>query len=155
MRQIGLDKVHASDAQIYPKYEAVQDFVAMHLPSQDVWEAMLTKAQEVTEAQNELVRTRGLLALHRHLNRPETMVVDHAFQRWLLPIGEGKEQPGAEVVGTWYRRNVVICAKIIQAAKPGDRVAVFFGSSHSYLLRQCISETPGFKLVDANDYLPE
>jgi hypothetical protein len=31
---------------------------------------------------------------------------------------------------------------------------VFFGSGHAYLLRQCVNETPGLKLVEANDYLP-
>ena len=154
-KQIGLAKVHASDARIYGDYGPVQDFVARHGPSQDVWDAMLKEGKEVTDQLSELVRTRGLLALLRHVNRPDAMAQDHLFQRWLLPIGESKEQPGPDVTATWYRRNLFICAKIIQAAKPGDRIAVFFGSSHSYLLRQCIGETPGFKLVDANDYLPE
>ena len=31
---------------------------------------------------------------------------------------------------------------------------VFYGSGHAFLLRQCVSETPGFRLVEPNDYLP-
>jgi Family of unknown function (DUF5694) len=154
-KQLGLAKVHASDARIFADYGPVQAFVAAHGPSKAVWDDMLARAIKITEGRKELLGTRGLLAYIRHLNEPEIMALDHTFQRWLLPIGEGKEQPGPDVVATWYRRNVFICAKIIQAAKPGERLAVFFGASHSYLLRQCISETPGFKLVDANDYLPE
>jgi hypothetical protein len=153
-KQLGLAKVHASDARIFADYGPVQAFVAAHGPSKAVWDDMIARAIKNVEAEKELLKTRGLLAFIRHLNEPETMALDHTGQRWLLPIGEGKEQPGPDIVATWYRRNVVICAKIIQAAKPGDRLAVFFGASHSYLLRQCIGETPGFKLVDANDYLP-
>jgi hypothetical protein len=154
-KHVGLATVHASDAWILGDYGPIQVFVAAHDSKEAVWDAMVVKAKETNEAQNEVVRTRGILALLRHLNRSDTMLDEHVMQRWLLPIGEGKEQPGPDVVATWYRRNIFICAKIIQAAKPGDRVAVFFGAAHSYLLRQCISETPGFKLIEANDYLPE
>jgi hypothetical protein len=154
-KQLGLAKVHASDARIFGDYGPVQAFVATHGPSKAVWDDMVAKGSKIVEAEKELLGTRGLLAYIRHLNEPERMALDHTFQRWLLPIGEGNEQPGPDVVATWYRRNVMICAKIIQAAKLGERIAVFFGASHSYLLRQCIGETPGFKLVDANDYLPE
>jgi hypothetical protein len=44
---------------------------------------------------------------------------------------------------------------LIQHARVGDRVVVFYGSGHALLLRQCVSETPGFALVEANDYLPK
>jgi hypothetical protein len=30
-----------------------------------------------------------------------------------------------------------------------------YGSGHAYLLRQCVREMPGFKLIEANDYLPK
>jgi hypothetical protein len=41
----------------------------------------------------------------------------------------------------------------VQRAKPGDRVVVFYGSGHAFLLRQCVSEMPGYRLIEANDYL--
>jgi Family of unknown function (DUF5694) len=154
-KHVGLAKVHASDVTMWLDYGPVQAFVAGHAPSQAVWVEMIQKAKESNDADQEFLDKRGLLALLRHYNEPERMARDHLFQRFLLPIGEGKEQPGPDVVATWYRRNLIICAKIIQAAKPGDRLAVFFGAMHSYVLRQCIGETPGFKVIDANDYLPE
>jgi hypothetical protein len=39
--------------------------------------------------------------------------------------------------------------------KPGDRVLVIFGSGHAYALRHCLSGLSNYKLVEANDYLPE
>lgn len=32
---------------------------------------------------------------------------------------------------------------------------VLYGSGHAFLLRQCVSEMPGYRLVEANDYLPQ
>jgi Family of unknown function (DUF5694) len=40
-------------------------------------------------------------------------------------------------------------------AKPGDRIVVFYGAGHAYLLRQCVREVPGFELVEPNTYLPK
>ena len=54
----------------------------------------------------------------------------------------------------WYRRNFLICANLLQLSRPGDRIVVFYGAGHAFLLRQCVQETPGFKLVEPNDYLP-
>jgi hypothetical protein len=48
----------------------------------------------------------------------------------------------------------LICANLVQLARPGDRIVVFYGSGHAFLLRQCVAETPGFRLVEANAYLP-
>ena len=31
---------------------------------------------------------------------------------------------------------------------------MLFGAGHAFLLRQCVSETPGFELVDPLPYLP-
>jgi hypothetical protein len=53
-----------------------------------------------------------------------------------------------------YRRNVLIRANLLQLARPGDRVVVFCGAGQAFLPRQCVQETPGFKLVEPDDWLP-
>ncbi|HEY3812608.1 MAG TPA: DUF5694 domain-containing protein [Caulobacteraceae bacterium] len=90
----------------------------------------------------------------RHLNDPAVVLRDHQFYRRILRIGSGVDQPGANLDAAWYKRNFLICANLIQLAKPGDRIVVFYGAGHGYLLRQCVSETPGYRLVEANGYLP-
>ena len=67
---------------------------------------------------------------------------------------EERFQPGAELLAAWYKRNFYICAHLLQTAFPGDRVAVFYGYGHLFLLRQCVAETPGFRLIEATAYLP-
>lgn len=91
----------------------------------------------------------------RYMNRPDVILGAHQFYRRILKIGSGADQPGAELDAAWYKRNFLICAHLIQLAKPGDRIVVFFGAGHAYLLRQCVTETPGFRLVEPNQYLPK
>ena len=42
----------------------------------------------------------------------------------------------------------------MQTARPGDRIVVIYGAGHGYWLREFARTTPGFRLVEANDYLP-
>src|SRR5262245_46993027 len=153
-KQVGLTKVHASDTFLSFDFAPLFAFAAAH-GKQALLDEMDAKTKADISTYEEMLRTRGILALLRHLNRPDSIREGHLLHRMVMPIGEGSEQPGAEYWAGWNHRNILICAKIIQAAKPGDRLVVFFGGAHSYLLRQCVLETPGFKLVEANDYLPE
>lgn len=91
----------------------------------------------------------------RYMNQPAIILQEHQFYRRILKVGSGADQPGAELDADWYKRNFLICANLIQLARPGDRIVVFFGSGHAYLLRQCVTETPGFRLVEPNQYLPK
>ncbi|MEE4289483.1 MAG: DUF5694 domain-containing protein [Erythrobacter sp.] len=71
----------------------------------------------------------------------------------LLAIGNGDEQPGAELNAYWYMRNAKMFAKIDMIAEPGDRVLVIAGSGHAPWLRHFVEHTPGYALVEAMPYL--
>jgi hypothetical protein len=87
-------------------------------------------------------------------NEPARILADHEnFYYGLLAFGDEKEQPGAELNAAWYRRNAKIFAKLIQIARPGDRVLVTFGAGHAFWLRHFVQNTPGFELVEPNRYL--
>jgi hypothetical protein len=92
----------------------------------------------------------------RYMNEPKRIADDNSkFYRSMLLYGAGTEQPGAALLSAWQARNNAICARLVQLAKPDDRIVVVYGSGHAYLLRQCVSEMPGFKLIEANEYLPK
>lgn len=71
----------------------------------------------------------------------------------MLPIGDGDVQTGADLNAMWYLRNAKIFGKLMQVAKPGDRVLVVYGAGHGYWLRHFASLTPGYRSVDVRPYL--
>jgi hypothetical protein len=90
----------------------------------------------------------------RYLNDPKRIADDNAFYSTLLLYGSGNDQPGAALLTAWEGRNNQICARLMQLAQPDDRIVVLYGSGHAFLLRRCVQDMPGFKLVEANAYLP-
>jgi hypothetical protein len=149
-----LASVNGIDVEGEFPYDAVEAFAKAHgeMP-------LLTAADSDVEAfttKMDAVLARGTIGdALRYMNDPALVAHGNDFYRTTLKIGAGAVQPGADLLAAWYKRNLYICANLIQSAHPGDRVVVFYGSGHAFLLHQCVSETPGFRLVEANDYLPK
>jgi hypothetical protein len=146
-------EVYGIDADGEFPYEPVKDFADAH------GQAALLDAQgaAIEKANAELASSlanHGVAAALRNLNAPAWLAVNNAAYRTMLRVGAGDQQPGADLLTAWYRRNFLICANLIQHIGPGDRVVVFYGAGHAYLLRQCVIETPGLELVEPADYLP-
>src|SRR5262249_47113873 len=71
----------------------------------------------------------------RYLNDPKRIANGNVFYSTMLLYGAGNEQPGPALLTAWEGRNNQICARLVQLAKPDDRVIVVYGSGHSFLLR--------------------
>lgn len=71
----------------------------------------------------------------------------------LLRIGDGDNQPGAELNAYWYMRNAKMFAKLDLIAEPGDRVFVLVGSGHATWLRDFVKRMPGYTLVESLPYV--
>ncbi len=110
--------------------------------------------ETMSKAEDAMLAKGSVGGVLRYLNDPAQIGRGQDFYRLMLKVGGGNDQPGADLLTQWYRRNFVICANLVQRAKPGDHVVVFYGAGHAFLLRQCVSEMPGYRLVEADDYLP-
>jgi Family of unknown function (DUF5694) len=161
--QLGFRLAQASGASVHGvdvdgdfPYDAVQAYARAH-GGDDVLASANADVQSLVQQQQQqdLLKTATVPQVLRWLNGPAMAREGNNFYRTMLKIGGAAEQPGADLLTAWHKRNFYICANIVQLAKPGDRVVVFYGSGHEFLLRQCVSEMPGYKLVEPNDYLPE
>lgn len=107
----------------------------------------------MVEKLGELQRSGTLSATLKHMNAEANLREADAFYGDAMRYGSGDEQPGALLVSAWAARNYQICARIAQVVKPGDRVVVVYGAGHVPMLKRCLGDIPGFKIVDPGNYL--
>ena len=150
----GAEAMYGIDVDGEFPYDAVAAYAKAH-GQQPLLDSLWAAGDVMTQTQTRLLKQDGIAATLRWLNDPATIARGNDFYRATLHVGDGDNQPGADLLTAWYRRNFRICANIIQRAKPGDRIVVLYGAGHAFLLRQCVQETPGFELVEANAYLPK
>jgi len=158
--QLGFRLAHQTGASIHGvdvdgdfPYEPVDTFAKAHGQSQLLADADADVVKQVAMQQH-LLDTGSISGVLRWMNDPADVSANNSFYGQMSKIGQGAQQPGADLLVAWYKRNAYICGNIVQLAKPGDHVVVLYGSGHAFLLRACISQTPGFVLVEPNDYLP-
>jgi hypothetical protein len=152
-KRLGLERVDGIDVDGDFPYEPVAAWAQAHGATAKL-DAAHARIQARVEATTKLQRDGTIAAALKDMNAPATIDADYAFYAELMRYGDGDEQPGAKLLAAWTARNLEICARLVQALEPGDRAVVFYGSGHSYLLRRCVRETPGLKLVEANAFLP-
>lgn len=68
----------------------------------------------------------------RYMNEPASIGRNHSFYPVMLRMGGGTDQPGVALLSAWYQRNLAICARLLQAVKPGERALVLYGQGHVY-----------------------
>ncbi|KQS55527.1 hypothetical protein ASG17_05465 [Brevundimonas sp. Leaf363] len=155
----GVSRVYAIDEQPdegehdYFPFDKVAAWAAAHGREAELNALIAEPGRLSAEMEaNQRIHTLGWML--RDMNRrdhPMHGAIDFYYR--LLSYGDAVEQPGAELNAGWYERNAKIFAKLMLTAKPGDRIVVVYGAGHLYWLRHFIESTPGFELVEANDYL--
>jgi hypothetical protein len=89
----------------------------------------------------------------RYVNDPQAQASSGAWYLYAARIGADKDYAGADLVSTWYARNVHIYANVMRQVQPGDRVVIFIGAGHAPSLLWLIQQSPDLELVDTESYL--
>lgn len=91
----------------------------------------------------------------RHMNEPDVLFRAHRlYTDHFVPIVEGEDYAGADMVARWWQRNLRIFANVARIAiDPGDRVFVVYGQGHVPILRQLVTEHSDFCVEDPLPYL--
>lgn len=165
--QLGYRLAHRLDLErVYAIDEQDREGQPSYFPFEDVqrWAEANGGAQRLGAMHGEIAAmiadleqrqaTETVSQLLRRINTPERVLWDQGFYTRLMSFGAADDQPGAVLNARWYARNAQIFARLLQVARPGDRIVVIYGSGHNYWLRQMVETTPGFRLVEPADYLP-
>lgn len=152
-KQSGLAQVHGLDVPGDFPFEAVQAWAQANGKA-DALDALMMQAQAITGRITALQATHSIGGVLHEMNTPKAIDEGAGFYAEFLRYGKGDVQPGVALNAAWAQRNLGICARLLQALKPGDRAVVFYGQGHVHLLRQCVGVAPGVELVEANEFLP-
>lgn len=151
-RERGLQAVHGLDVEGDFPFEAIVAWAREHGRGGEI-DAVLALGGKEVERISALQERTTIGGVLRDLNTRESIERNHSFYPPMLTMGSGDDQPGVKLLSAWYTRNLAICARLLQKVQPGDRVVVFYGQGHVYLLQQCLREQPGVQLVDPLSYL--
>jgi len=114
-------------------------------------QAMLDKFQGMVADEQQAMRD---LPIGEQLLRVNTGLLSSAdFYYALSAFDRGEDQPAAELEAYWFMRNAKIFSKLMNVAKPGDRIVIVYGAGHKYWLEHFAEHTPGFAKVDPAPYL--
>lgn len=152
-RVYAIDEQDADDGADYFPFEAVHQWAETNGRLDDLNAMHAVIAARVVDLEQRQ-RTQSIGAILAFMNRPEAPLQDKAFHYALMQFGSGDAQPGAVLNGRWFQRNAEIHARLMQAARPGDRIVVVYGAGHAAWLRDMVASTPGYRLVEPTDYLP-
>jgi hypothetical protein len=153
--ELGHETIYAVDVPSSLDFERLQR-VAMANPQtaarlggmQQVGEeAISTMARWLAEG------TIGLMLAR--MNAPDMIVKAHMpYIEFFAPVADGDDYAGADMVASWYKRNLRIFAnltRIVDSEK--DRVFVIFGQGHIPILRDLVIDYPEFCVEDPIPYL--
>jgi Family of unknown function (DUF5694) len=153
----GLKIVHGIDEQPkygepdYFPYSAMQDVAKQHGQTGVIDTANAPVKAFLTQFEADQ-KTKTVADLLIGMNT-DALYTKIAVEYSYLKIGDKDDQAGADLNAMWYLRNAKIFGKLMQVAKPGDRVLVVYGAGHNYWLRHFAAETPGYKFIDPVPYL--
>lgn len=152
-RQAGLEQVHGLDVPGDFPFEPLSAWANAHGKSADL-QALMVRAQGITTRITALQATHSIGGVLREMNTPQALDEAASFYAEFLRYGSGEQQPGVELNAAWAKRNFAICARLLQALKPGDRAVVFYGQGHVPQLAACLRSAPGVEVVGATGFLP-
>jgi len=124
------------------------------------------QAEEVAAIYEDIERTRTEMAVAygpdrsiaqrlRHANGPFSMDGNSFYMRFAA-LGSAAEPLGADMVATWYQRNLRIFGNILRLIdNDDDRILVIYGSGHLAQLSRFVEDHPDVNLVSAMEYLPD
>lgn len=149
----GLDKVYAIDDWTPMQWDALQAFFSRHPEENRRFEEFVSRAQAAAEEESRRLAQTPIREYLRGINRPDAYHRDAAIYVDLAGLGGIGEHSGAEMLTSWYARNIRIFSNLCGVTSAGDRIFALFGSGHIPILRELLELSSRHRLVDVADFL--
>jgi hypothetical protein len=119
------------------------------------WDQLVAEMGEHFKQQGEFLSRHTLLETLLFMNQNERVATDVGFYFREVHFGEPADYAGADLLTSWYQRNMRIYANIVNLIKsPEERILVVYGSGHLGWLRQAAENDSSVRLRRLAEFAP-
>lgn len=155
-KRLGLPGVDPIDAEMRIGNDSVGAVLARRPDLKRLSDSVNASLQAGADSGGAEFRALPLAAQFRDMNGEAALHAGNSRGMFgaLLPLGEGGNYGGPQVLARWYERNLRMVHHLYRALRPGTRrVLVVVGSGHVPPLRNLLDEAPQFCPVSPLPYL--
>lgn len=154
-KRMGHERIYAIDVRMQLDNEALGPLIGTNPAFQERMGRLNHLGQEAMRIMGAWLAEGTVGDMLFNMNRPDMLARAHEpYVEYFVPIVADTNYAGADMVATWYRRNLRIFANLHRVAdSPDDRLFVIYGQGHIKILRDLVQDVPGFCVEDALGYL--
>ena len=113
----------------------------------DQLEAMMGPWGTMVKEQSDFLQTHTVLEMLNFINADARVTNDVATYFAIIPYGDPGDSAGADLLASWYQRNIRIYQNIRKLAdSPNERILVIYGAGHLGWLQQDVANDASVKL---------
>lgn len=154
--RLGHPAVYPIDYQMRIGNDSVSAVFARRPHLKRASDSLMRSMQALADSEGVRMRQTTIVQHLRDANTDEALHAGNSLGMFgtLLPVGDGENYGGPQVLAKWYERNIRMAHHLTRVLRPGtDRVLVIVGSGHVPPLRNVLDESPQFCPVSPLPYL--
>ena len=152
-KELGHTRIYAVDIDGEFPFQPIINFAKASGRSKEL-DAIEAEVGAMVKAQNDYLLSHTVLETLLYMNADAKVAEDVGYYFRYAHFGEAGDWPGAELLASWYRRNIRIFSNIAQIAGPDERILVLYGSGHLGWLRQDVANDPSMQLRKLSEFAP-
>jgi hypothetical protein len=118
------------------------------------FQALMKEIGARVEAQSAHLASHTILETLLAMNADERVAQDVGFYYRQVHFGEPWNWAGADLLTSWYERNIRIHSNVVDLVEsPDERILVIFGAGHLGWLRDFVSKDPTLRLRTLRDFV--
>jgi hypothetical protein len=153
-KELGLKSVYPVDYDGDFPWQRLVNFAKAKGRSQE-FDKMYEEMGAHFKEQNDFMAGHTVLETLLFMNADERVAEDMGFYFQEVHFGEAGDYAGADLLASWYQRNMRIYANIVNLIEsPGERILVIYGAGHLGWLRQAAGSDPTVRLRKLAEFIP-
>lgn len=152
-KELGHSKVYPVDVDGDFPIQRVSNYAKANGRAEKL-DAMSAGWSTLVKEQGDFLQSHTVLETLEYMNSDSRATKDVALYYAIVPFGEPGDYAGADLLASWYQRNIRIYQNIVKLIdSPNDKILVIYGAGHLGWLRQNIANDETVKLTKLGDLM--